>query len=201
MAKNNKQPEQKTTAQLATTTMTVDNVMDSLRKGNLMQMTLTKQVQEDIQKEKDERKAEALKLRVLKASYRRIQKLLQLRARRRENEITLDTLKKSELLEDSLAGFILTPDKIKKHGGSENKLELEVVVNSEGAKEKRVFELKEGEEVWVPGSITIAEYDGKESELTVEERKRVRESDEQLTKELNELRAQYPGYFSYSWDW
>jgi hypothetical protein len=166
-----------------------------------MQMTLTKQVQEDIQKEKDERKAEALKLRVLKASYRRIQKLLQLRARRRENEITLDTLKKSELLEDSLSGFVLTPDKIKKHGGSENKLELEVIVNSEGAKEKRVFELKEGEEVWVPGSITVAEYDDKESELTAEERKRMRESDEQLTKELKELRAQYPGYFSYSWDW
>lgn len=201
MAKNNKQPEQKTTAQLAVTTMTVDNVMDSLRKGNLMQMTLTKQVQEDIQKEKDERKAEALKLRVLKASYRRIQKLLQLRARRRENEITLDTLKKSELLEDSLSGFVLTPDKIKKHGGEGTKLELEVIINSEGAKEKRVFELKEGEEVWVPGSITVAEYDDKESELTAEERKRMRESDEQLTKELKELRAQYPGYFSYSWDW
>lgn len=199
MAKNEKKGSDKNTAVVAPS-LTTENVMDNLRKGNLMESVITKQVQDEIQKEKDERKAQQLKNRILKASYHRLRRLIQLRARRRESDINLDNLKQAELLEDSLAGFILTEDKIKKHGGKDGKLEIEVV-GDDGKKTKASFALKEGEEVWVPGSITIAEYDERENELVADMRKKMSESDKQLDKELQELRNQYPGYYSYSWDW
>lgn len=180
--------------------ITADNVMDQVRGGNLMTQVITKQVQDEIQKEKDERKAAALKTRILKASYQRILKLIQLRNKRRINDITLDTLKKSELLEDRLAGFVLTEEKIKKHGGKGDTLEIEVL-DAEGKKVKQTFKLEKGKEVWVPGSITCEEYDTESQELVADERKKIAESDRQLDKETRELQAQYPGYFSYSWNW
>ena len=200
MAKDKKNGNEQKAVAVVAQSLTAENVMDNLHKGNLMQGVLTKQVLDDIQKEKDERKAEQLKSRILKASYHRIRRLIQLRARRRESEINLENLKQAELLEDSLAGFILTDDKIKKHGGKDGKLETEVIDDA-GKKTKTSFELKENEEVWVPGSITIAEYDEKENELVADMRKKMAESDKQLQKELTELRNQYPSYYSYSWDW
>lgn len=180
--------------------ITSENVMDVVRNGNLIERSMTEQVRNKIKEEQDVRKAEQLKIRVLKASYRRILKLIQLRNKRRINDITLDTLKQSEILEDQLAGFILTEDKIKKHGGKDGVLEIEVLQN-DGTKKKETFKLKEGEEVWVPGSITVAEYDEKSEELVADERKKMRESDQQLDKDQRELQNQYPGYFSYSWNW
>ena len=54
MAKDKKEQKAQTTikAQAATT----ENVMEKIRKGNLMNETLTKQVLNDIEKEKDEQK-------------------------------------------------------------------------------------------------------------------------------------------------
>lgn len=194
MAKETKNQQEVATA------ITAENVMDQVRKGNLMTQVITKQVEEEIQKEKDERKKEALKERVLKASYRRILKLIQLRAKRRTNDITLDILKKSELLEDRLAGFVLTEDKIKKHGGKDGILEIEVL-DANDKKVKQTYKLEKGKEVWVPGSITCEEYDKQSDDLVAEERKKINESDQQLDKETRELQAQYPSYFKWHWNW
>lgn len=171
--------------------VTSENAMDFIRKSNLVSILDTKNVKEQIAKEADERKQEALKRVILKASYRRLSALLQVRARRRESDITLEKLKKAEILEDQVAGFILTEDKIKKHGGKEGKLTVG----------DTTYELKDGEEVWVPAQITIVEYHDKERELNADTRKKMVESDSTLTKEMDELRAKYPHYYSYDWDW
>lgn len=181
--------------------VTSENAMEHIRSGNLMTEAITKQVQDEIKKEKDERKASMLKSRVLRAQYRRYVKLLQVRKRRAESNVTLEILKRSELLQDALSGFVLTEEKIKRHGGTGDKLELEVIIDSEGTKEKRTFTLKKGEEVWVPGSITAAEYDDEDDKIVNDERKKMDEVEKNYRKELNELENQYPGYFSYSWRW
>lgn len=198
MAKNDKKNEQKT-AQVAT--LTSENVMEHIRSGNLMTEAITKQVQDEIQKEKDERKAEELKKRILRSQYRRMVKLLQVRKRRAESNLTLETLKKAELLQDALSGFALTEEKIKRHGGTGDALELEVIVDAEGNKEKKAFKLKKDEEVWVPGSITVAEYDQQENEIVNEERKKADEIEDNYRKEMRELEAQYPYYFNMTWRW
>ena len=191
MAKTDKNQEQKQTPAVAAQAMTTDNVMEQVRKGNLVDAALTKKVLDDIAKEQDENKARELKRIVLKAAYHRILALIQLRSRRREGEITKEKLQRAEILEDQVAGFMLTEDKIKKHGGKDNKL----TVGGD------TYELKEGEEVWVPATITAVEYYEKERELNADIRKKMSESDTELDKNTRELRKQYPGYYSYDWDW
>ena len=180
--------------------VTSENVMDIIRNGNLMNQALTKKVQDEIEKEKDERKAQLLKTRVLRSQYRRLVKLLQVRKRRAESNLTLEILKKSELLQDALSGFVLTEEKIKRHGGTGDTLEIEVIVG-DGKKEKQTFKLKKGEEVWVPGSITPNEYDEEDSKIVSEEYKKMDEIDTNYRKEVRELESQYPNYFSFSWRW
>lgn len=185
--KNKKQEETPVVAQNATT----ENAMDFIRKSNLMSALDAKAVKEQIAKEEDERKQIELKRIVLKAGYRRLYALLQLRARRREDDITKEKLQRAELLEDSVVGFVLTEEKLKRHSAKDGKLTVG----------DNTYELKKGEEVWVPASITPEEYRTKERELNSDIRKKMCESDEQLTKEITELRKKYPNYYSYDWDW
>jgi hypothetical protein len=192
MAKENKnQKKEQAAPVVASHNVSSENAMDFIRKSNLVSILDTKQVKEQILKEEDERKQMELKRVILKASYRRLYALLQVRARRRESDITLDKLKKAEVLEDLVAGFILSEDKIKKHGGEGAKLTVG----------ETTYELKEGEEIWVPAQITVNEYRDKERELTSDTRKKMNESDTQLSKEIAELRTKYPSYYSYDWDW
>lgn len=178
-----------------------DDVMTIIRKGGLIKQTMTQEVEAEIEKEKDDRIKAQMKDRILRASYRRMIKLLQLRLRRAEAEITKDTLKKSEILEDRLKGFELTEEKIKLHSGKDGKLSIEII-NETGNKETKEFALpKKGEKVWVPGGITIAEYDDKFAELKNEECKRFTEANENHRKEQEELENQYPNYFRYEWRW
>lgn len=191
MAKQKTEKKEQQAPVVASHSVSSENAMDFIRKSNLVSILDTKQVKEQIAKEEDERKQSILKRTILKASYRRLFALLQIRARRRESDITLEKLKKAEVLEDQVAGFILSEDKIKKHGGKDGKLTIG----------DSTYELKEGEEVWVPAQITVDEYQDKERELTSDTRKKMNESDNTLTKELNELRRKYPSYYSYDWDW
>ena len=193
MAENKKNAPQTEGAQ--------DDVMTIIRKGGLIKQAMTQEVEDEIKKEKDERIKALLKDRILRADYRRLLKLLQVRLRRAEADITKDILKKSEILEDRLAGFALTEAKLKLHGGKDGKLSIEIL-NDEGAKETKEFALpKKGEKVWVPGGITITEYDEKFAELKNEESKRFAEADKNHQDCRDELENQYPGYFRYDWRW
>lgn len=178
-----------------------DDVLAIIRKGGLIKQTLTEAVNAEIEKEKDERLKEQLKERVLRARYRRLSKLLQLRLRREEAKITKDVLKQSEILEDRVSGFELTEEKIATHGGKDGKLSIEIL-NEKGEKETVEFALpKKGEKVWVPAGITIVEYDDKAAELRNDESRRFSEADKDHRKHLEELENQFPGYFRYEWRW
>ena len=201
MAKENKKNEQQgNNAAVAD----VDNISTLQRNGNVATVELSQKVYADIQKDMDERMIEQIKSRTLKAEYMRRRKLLQLRARRRENDITLKFLKKAEILQYQMAGFQLTEEHIQKMGGKDGKLELEIVkyVDGEAKKEKQTFTLEKGKEsVWVPASITAVEYDELCGKMQDEEEKERTKSDNELQKDLRELENRYPGYFSYSWRW
>ena len=141
---------------------TVDNISNIVRKDGTATVEITKAVMESIKKSKDERLQAQITDRTLRAEYMRKLKLIQLRKRREESKITLKYLKEAELLQYQMSGFKLDEEHITKMGGENGKLELEVITgykDNEPVKEKKVFELKKDEEIWVPGSITCPEYD------------------------------------------
>lgn len=182
----------------------VDNISKVTRNNNVPTVEITQKVFEDIAKDKNDRLIEQIKSRALQSEFMRRRKLIQLRARRRENDITLTFLKRAEILQYQMAGFKLTSDHIEKMGGKDNKIELEIVKyddNGEAQKEKATFELKDKEETWVPASITPVEYDDLCEKLKSDEAEAKRKSEAQLNKDLLELESQYPGYFSYRWRW
>lgn len=177
------------------------DVMEVIRKGSIMKQAMSKDVEAEIEKEKDDLLKQKLKDRILRASYRRFAKLLDLRLRRAEATITRDILKKAEILEDRLKGFDLTELKLALHGGKDGKLSIEIITE-EGKKETQEFALpKKDESVWVPAGITIPEYDTEFANLVNEERKRFDEAAAEDRKNRKELEAQYPGYFRYEWRW
>lgn len=182
----------------------VDNISKVTRNNNVPTVEVTQQVFADIAKDKNDRLVEAIKTRALQSEFMRRRKLIQLRARRRENDITKKFLQQAEVLQYQMAGFKLTPEHIEKMGGKDNKLELEIVIydeNGEPKKEKKTFELVDKEETWVPASITTVEYDDLSEKLKNDEAEAKRKSEVELDKDLKELEAQYPGYFSYRWRW
>jgi len=114
MAKqNNKPAEGKTTVPA----LTADNVMDEVKNGNLIKDSNVERALEEIKKKEDERQVQECTNMIMCAKYVTAKELIGLRARRREANITKDTLKKSDdVLEEVLAGKI-TPTEYKKKKG------------------------------------------------------------------------------------
>jgi hypothetical protein len=198
MAKENKKPA------APQEVVDVDNISKVVRKDGTASVEITKAVMEQIKKNKDERLQENITVRSLKSEYMRKLKLLQLRKRRHENDITLKYLKESEKLQYQMSGFLLNEDHIAKMGGKDGKLELEVITDykdGEPVKEKKTFEIKKGEEIWVPGSITCPEYDDLCERMRTEEAKEKTKLEKQYDLDKANLESEYPGYFSYSWRW
>ena len=159
----------KTEKKVAAAAATVDNVMDSIRKGNLMPTTLHAKVQEEMAKEAEDKKKRQLKAAIGKAKYTTSLTLLQLRARRREDDITKEKLSRSAELLDKLTGICSKP-------GENFGKELD---------EKEL--------------ITAVEYKEALNKLEEDIRKKSRESDEQLSKEVRELNSSDCGEYRYSW--
>lgn len=179
-----------------------DNIVDVIRGGNMMTQAISEEAQKRIKEEADERQTESLKCAILKADYMKGLALLQVRNDRKKAAITLEKVKKAEILKDKVSGFVLTEDKIEKHGGKNGKLEIEVVTNYEkDTKEKKTFELKKGEEVFVPGSITLNEYSRELEELQREMNKKYQDVQRDYENWRNELQEKYPGYWAYDWRW
>ena len=198
MAKENKKPATQQEV------IDVDNISNVVRKDGAASVEITKAVMENIKKNKDERLQSQITERSLRSEYMRKLKLLQLRKRRHENDITLKYLKEAEKLQYQMSGFLLNEDHIVKMGGKDGKLEMEVIVeykDGEPVKEKKTFEVKKGEEVWVPGSITCPEYDDLCERMRTEESKEKTKLEKQYDLDKANLESQYPGYFSYSWRW
>lgn len=132
----------------------VENVMDIVRKGNLIDEEVIKLGDEKDDQEATERKVRAYREAKNQAKYSNLKDLLTLRARRREEKITKDKLTASKELFDDLCA----------------------------------------------GKITPNEYEAKRKESQKEIKKRFDESNNQLQKEIEELKEQFNGYWIWSWD-
>ena len=132
----------------------VENVMDIVRKGNLIDEEVIKLGDEKDDQEATERKVRAYREAKNQAKYSNLKDLLTLRARRREEKITKDKLTASKELFDDLCA----------------------------------------------GKITPNEYEAKRKESQKDIKKRFDESNNQLQKEIEELKEQFNGYWLWSWD-
>lgn len=183
---------------------TIDNISNLIRKDGTASVEITQAVMENIKKGKDERLQNNIMERALKSEFMRKLKLLQLRKRRAENDITLKFLKQAELLQYQMSGFKLDEEHIAKMGGKDGKLELEVITgykDGEPVKEKKTFTVEKDKEVWVPGSITCPEYDDLCERMRSEEVKEKNALERQYDIDKANLESEYPGYFSYVWRW
>lgn len=151
MAKKDAQPA---AAAAANVTTTVDNVMDEIRSGNLMNDIINEKAEAEIKDEEEKRKIRILKDAKMKSRYLNRKALLNLRARRREEKATKAYLEKTQSLMNELA----------------------------------------------EGKITPNEYDTKISEAYNDSRKTIKESNEQLEKEKQELRSSCGSYWCWDWD-
>lgn len=105
MAKDKKEKETKATS----VELTVDNVMDEVKKENTIKDPNVQAALDKIQKDIDERQQLEVRNMIMCSKYINTKKLIQLRARRREEKITKESLVKSkEILDKVLAGEITT---------------------------------------------------------------------------------------------
>lgn len=153
MAKEKKENAQPAAAAAANVT-TVDNVMEEIRKGNLMNDIINEKAEAEIKDEEEKRKIRVLKEAKMKSRYLNRKALLNLRARRREEKATKAYLEKTQELMNDLSD----------------------------------------------GKITPNEYNTKISEAFDESRKSIRESNDQLNKEKEELRNGCGSYWCWDWD-
>lgn len=149
--------------------VTEDNVMDQIKKGNLMPTTLHEKVQKEMAEEKEEQQKIKLKRAIGKATYEQKRTLLQLRARRREDNITKEKLTRASELLDKLTGICSKP-------GDNCGKQLD---------EKEL--------------ITPVQYKDELQKLEEEISKKINDSNKQLNDELRELNDSEVGYYRYSW--
>lgn len=132
----------------------VDSIETSIKNENKMDEKVLSMAQEQIQKEKDERKAALLKNAICKADYINRREHIELRKRRKEEAITKKTLTESKELLDKLIAGELTPVEYEK------KLQA-----SDNAKRKAFNELEDDNRTLI-----------------------------------QELRGNYPSYYTYEWE-
>lgn len=134
-----------------------ENVIDVIKKGNLIDEEVIKVGDEKDSKEELDRKVNEYRRAKNKAKYRNYKALLELRARRREEKITKEELSESKTNFDDLCA----------------------------------------------GKITPNEYEEKLRASAKKRKEAIQKSNEQLDSEMEELRAQFPGYWCYDWnrDW
>lgn len=112
--KNTKATEVKNATVVENNTDVVENIETVIKNENKMDEKALSMAQEQIQKEKDERKAAILKNAICKADYINKRELLELRKRRKEEAITKKTLAESKALLDDLIAGKLTPSEYEK---------------------------------------------------------------------------------------
>lgn len=189
-----------------TVVLNEENIMEQIEAGNRADSALTKQVQEQIQKEQNDRKAYELKRRFLKSSYQRDLALIQRRKERRASDIALYKIRQAGRLcrfmmgfkfDESVLEYAKTVDDIfKREELNAEKKELSVVVDSKKGT-KKTFKLGED----VPAIIDVVDYDNMLQELNEKIRTKNNENDKTYQIEVNKLDLSYGEYYSSSWRW
>lgn len=104
-----KEKEKKTAAKGEQIVASEENVMETIRKGNLIDEEIAAIGDEQDDKEEQERKVREYRRAKNKAKYQNYKALLQLRARRREEKATKEWLSATKTLFDELCGSKCTP--------------------------------------------------------------------------------------------
>ena len=147
---------------------------DDFKKGNLVNETgLVEAAMADLKKDKDEKKVEEIKCAIARATYVNSKVRAQLRARRREDNITKEKLTATKELLEQLIGF-----------------ETEI---KDGCLEPTKTKCK------LP-AITPSEFDKKLKELNDRIAKKIEESNRQLEEDLKEIRNSYEHRYANWWD-
>lgn len=104
MAKETKKPENEAKN---LPEMTEENVMENIKNGNLLKDENVQKALDDIKKREDEQQVREATNMIMCAKYINTKELINLRARRREDRITKETLKKcTDLLNEVLDGKV-----------------------------------------------------------------------------------------------
>ena len=127
----------------------------------------------DMKKDQDEEKIREIKSCIGVATYQNVKTRAELRARRREDDITKEKLEGTKKLLERVIGF-----------------ETEIV---NGRLVPTKTKCKEP-------ALTPNEYKEEKRKLADEIKKKIQESNKQLDKDLNELRSSYEGRYQYWWE-
>ena len=127
----------------------------------------------NIKKNKDEKKTREIEEAIGMATFHNLKTRAELRARRREDEITKEKLDATKKLLERLIGF-----------------ECEI---KDGCLVPTKNKCKEP-------ALSPVEYKDAKKELQKEIDKKISESNKQLDKDMRELRASYEGRYMYWWD-
>ena len=120
MAKDNKkaaeaaEKKEQKTAQVTNPVIDETNIEEQIKSANKMEDDIVKAAEEQIQKEKDDKKKRQMKEAILEAEYINKRELLELRKRRKESTATKEALTASKEALDELKGGKLTPREYEK---------------------------------------------------------------------------------------
>lgn len=140
MAKQEKAPAKQET--VAATTVDENNVMDSIRNGNLMKEKNVQVALAKIEEEKDAKQQEELKSLIGMVVYNNNKKLLQLRARRGEAKVTKEILTKTLELKDQVLAGKMTMAEYKEAKSSLMRYEREEMSKVSNTLDKETQELQ-----------------------------------------------------------
>lgn len=175
--------------------MNADNVMDIVNKGNRADTVVVGKVLDDIQKEKDERKASEIKNRILKADYKTTLSLIDVRHERRNSELVLEKLRRIGNLKRFMLGFTVDDTFMQHNKCKTDTIELDVP-DGKGGTTKRKF--KKGEVV--EPLIDYVDWDTLYSKICADITEKRRENDKLFRTEQEKVRASYGDYYNWSWE-
>lgn len=181
---------------------TEDNIMDEIRNTNLAEIELGEKVQEEIKKEKDERKVREIKSRYLRSDYTEKLAKVDMLHTKRLNDIVRYQLTQSGRLRRLLMGF--TVDKLAIEYSSHHE---DDILNIESCDKKAgtiTITTKSGKKTYkegekVPAAITVVEYDRALQTLADKIRNMKNEEDKQHSKDIDELDNSFGDYYVSSW--
>lgn len=127
----------------------------------------------DLKKDKDDKKKSQIKDAIGMATFVNSKTRAELRARRREDDITKSKLESTKKLLERLIGF-----------------ETEIKDGCLVPTKNKCTE----------PALTPTEYKEEKKKLDEEIRKKIQESDKELAKDLAEIRNSYEGRYQYWWD-
>ena len=147
-----------------------------IRSLNVIKTNVAEEAFEQIEKNRDEKQKRDLMDAICVSTYNNLRTRAELRARRREDDITKEKLEATKKLFERVIG-----------------METEIT------KDGKLKPIK-GKTIDEKERLTLSQYKTEKSKLEEDFRKKTNESDKKLDEEMRELRDSYEGQFRPWWD-